>query len=661
MFCTKCGRKVRENANFCKECGAKINLPQTTQTISDSSVVEQTRNISDKLINLIKMAEQGDSEAQYYLGEYYLNDEENDENLKLGIYWLEKASEQNHADAQCGLALFYAVGEGVEKKPELSFEVWKNLALQGHLDSQYYFGLCYINGIGVEEDLDVAIYWLGLAAKRGHEEAKEKLGELQDINTKRQSTDTIDAEEQFEIGLEYYDKKNYIQAVYCFKIAAEQGYIEAQYMMGYCYYSNDKGVEHDPKQAIYWFTKAANQGKVTAQYLLGTLYLTGENGIKDNQQAEYWLIKAAEQGESVAQYTLGVYYLNTFGGIIKDDVKAFYWLNKSAEQSNADAQKCLKTLHELSLKNQSKIEAVEKKNGTSKINNSNTRKTGDIVVGGNDVTEQGEWIYHSINGSLSKINKYSDTKVLINNDSCNNLAISGDWLYYQYNNDLDCELYKIRTDGTGKQKLNNSDESYECINVVGDWIYYINDISNGNICKIRTNGSGRKKVCDDEADYIKVIGEWIYYRNSEHDYICRVRTDGNKRQEVGNGNCDDMIISGDWIYYVDGSDENEFYNGCLCKFRISGNDYKKFPNVKCAYFKAIAGDWIYYTVRTNKNDALGSLYKVHTDGSKKTMIRNIEVSEVNIIGNLIFYRDTHDSAKLWVMQTDGTNNKLWTK
>ena len=84
-----------------------------------------------------------------------------------------------------------------------------------------------------------------------------------------------------------------------------------------------------------------------------------------------------------------------------------------------------------------------------------------------------------------------------------NVAQKGEWLYYR-NTSYKYKLYKIRTDGSDKTKLNDDDSKY--INVVGDWVYY----SNCNwseektryrynnyfytLYKIRTDGTGKQKV-----------------------------------------------------------------------------------------------------------------------------------------------------------------------
>jgi len=71
------------------------------------------------------------------------------------------------------------------------------------------------------------------------------------------------------------------------------------------------------------------------------------------------------------------------------------------------------------------------------------------------------------------------------------VAQKSDWIYYQSNDGG--KLYKIRTDGSSRTKLN--DDSSYWINVVGDWVYYTNfndDI--GKFYKIRTDGTERQLV-----------------------------------------------------------------------------------------------------------------------------------------------------------------------
>ena len=76
-------------------------------------------------------------------------------------------------------------------------------------------------------------------------------------------------ESLFELGLNYLkgndtldidmDKMYKEKGIALIRRSAEQGYTEAQYNLGRCYY-NGEGVSQDYTQAVYWWRKAAEQG-----------------------------------------------------------------------------------------------------------------------------------------------------------------------------------------------------------------------------------------------------------------------------------------------------------------------------------------------------------------------------------------------------------------
>lgn len=58
---------------------------------------------------------------------------------------------------------------------------------------------------------------------------------------------------------------------------AEQGYAEAQYVLGYMY-DEGAGVPQDCKEAVRWYRKAAEQRYALAQDILGDMYDNCQGG-----------------------------------------------------------------------------------------------------------------------------------------------------------------------------------------------------------------------------------------------------------------------------------------------------------------------------------------------------------------------------------------------
>lgn len=87
----------------------------------------------------------------------------------------------------------------------------------------------------------------------------------------------------------------------------------------------------DESDKIKFFRMAAEQGSVDAQINMAVYYITGEGVETDIEKATYWFMKAAEQGDAQAQHNLALNYENG-EGIEKDFIKAFKWMRKAAEQ-----------------------------------------------------------------------------------------------------------------------------------------------------------------------------------------------------------------------------------------------------------------------------------------------------------------------------------------
>ena len=104
-------------------------------------------------------------------------------------------------------------------------------------------------------------------------------------------------------------------------MAAKYKFAGAQYWLGSCYERGCWGVKKDMNKAVKWFTKAAEQGYVNAQHTLGFCYLNGTGVELDNCKAVKWFTKAAEQGYVRAQAGLGCCY-RLGRGVERDNSKA---------------------------------------------------------------------------------------------------------------------------------------------------------------------------------------------------------------------------------------------------------------------------------------------------------------------------------------------------
>ena len=162
----------------------------------------------------LQAAEQGDADAQYYLGNSYYNGEGVTKNIQEAVKWYRKAAEQGYADGQRSLADCYYTGEGVTKNFQEAVKWYRKAAEQGDAVAQYNLGVNYFNGNGVPKNPQEAMKW--------------------------------------------------------FRKAAEQGDADAQYWLGSIYRKGEV-VAQNFTEARKWFKKAADQGKEEAQTRLDNL------------------------------------------------------------------------------------------------------------------------------------------------------------------------------------------------------------------------------------------------------------------------------------------------------------------------------------------------------------------------------------------------------
>jgi uncharacterized protein len=142
--------------------------------------------------------------------------------------------------------------------------------------------------------------------------------------------------DDFQDGMDAYNRKDYKEAVRLFRLSAEQGNATAQYNLGVMY-SNVHGVPKDYKEALRLFRLSAKQGNASAQYNWGVMYDKGQGVPQDYKEAVRLYRLSAKQGDAKAQYNLGVMYSNGHG-VPQDKKEAVRLYRLSAEQGNTDGQ-----------------------------------------------------------------------------------------------------------------------------------------------------------------------------------------------------------------------------------------------------------------------------------------------------------------------------------
>ncbi|WIG71127.1 sel1 repeat family protein (plasmid) [Photobacterium damselae] len=95
--------------------------------------------------------------------------------------------------------------------------------------------------------------------------------------------------------------------------------------------------------AIHLFRKSAEQGYSDAQTILGLHYLIGDIVPENRSLALGYFLEAAKQGDNLAQVRSGTIYLRRCN-LEKGESckKAYYWLSEAVKNGNSEAKNELK-------------------------------------------------------------------------------------------------------------------------------------------------------------------------------------------------------------------------------------------------------------------------------------------------------------------------------
>ena len=257
-----------------------------------------------------------------------------------------------------------------------------------------------------------------------------------------------------------------------------------------------------------------------------------------------------------------------------------------------------------------------------------------------------------INGSINSeptTNERGNTVGNIINQGI--VARQGDWIYYHNDGD-NGNLYKIRADGSGKMRL-NEDDSWD-INVLGEWVYYHNDSDGEKLYKIRIDGTDRMELNDERSWGVNVVDEWIYYRtnndNNDNHKLYKIRTDRTDKTKISDDAGWNLNVVDEWVYYRNNSDGNKLY-----KIRTDGDRSSITElNDHASWYINVIDEWIYYC---NVSDG-GKLYKIRTDGSSITKLNDDASRDINVIDEWIFYSNLSDDGKIYKISTNGTQKQI---
>jgi Tfp pilus assembly protein PilF len=235
------------------------------------------------------------------------------------------------------------------------------------------------------------------------------------------------------------------------------------------------------------------------------------------------------------------------------------------------------------------------------------------------VVEKDNWIYIGAEDGIYKVNKNNRNtkhKVVDTEWPTFYLNIDSDYLYFiTYNNSNQNTINKVRFDGSELVTLADDVDFNQDLILKNDRLYYIN--KDRNIISINTSGEDAIVISRANCWRMSISNEWIYYidKNDTVKYpfetmhgdldeaemgkIYRVKLDGSGKEKICDDGTDFIIVDENYIYYTNGNDGqvlasegDSWHEGKLYRLDLDGANKKKLLDYAC-YAVNVTDGYIY--------------------------------------------------------------------
>lgn len=244
-------------------------LSVASQTIDRKYVgsLFQSKNWTALKSYLMPLAQQGDVEALFLMGEIYYNGWGCKRSVSDAAFWYERAAEKGDSSLMNIVAIKYEVDL---KNSEKAFYWYKKAAENGHVSAMNLVGCKYEFQY---KNIEKAFYWYQKAAEHKYLPA------------------VFGVAKSYHLGVG--TKRDLQKAFKWYKVGANEGEIRCEVMLSYCY---EKGIGCgiDTKQAEEWLRRAAtdiNKAKrkdAFGQFLLGSINSLVQMFSYDSQRRDLW-------------------------------------------------------------------------------------------------------------------------------------------------------------------------------------------------------------------------------------------------------------------------------------------------------------------------------------------------------------------------------------
>lgn len=273
-----------------------------------------------------------------------------------------KNDKKYKGDAYAFIGVGYEFGVfSLPKNPHQAYENYNIAAQLGNSIGTFRLAQCFDKGTGVSASPDQSLSFYRCAAKLGQTEAMHTYGMVmcygylnapKDENTgyyylkvAAKKADKLCPYPLFDLGLFYEDGVNnaaitedYKYALQCFEKGAKLGDPNCKFKLGQSYEYGDLTLRKNPEKSVKYYKSAADNGSVDAQYLISEYYLTGKSNMieKSYSKSYQWAVLGATKCHAPSAFKCGEYAL-TGTGTDKNILESQFWFEIAKVCGHQDA------------------------------------------------------------------------------------------------------------------------------------------------------------------------------------------------------------------------------------------------------------------------------------------------------------------------------------
>ncbi len=282
-------------AQQASELAADLKPVEIRQAMNDA----RRYDAAEALFRLARRGE--DAEAMTTLGAMLMQGDGVDQDPTLAVEWLMRAVEKNQSEAQWRLGLAYAQGVGIVKNTTEASRLLQLSVAQANGDGQYHWAQLLEHQSNQAEVRAKAMSLYEAAALQGHMPSVLHLAyALRAGEAMHDPSHDLNALPIPRKTVRRSTAPHLVRSVSFFRIAADKGYLSAQFELGQMY-AQGLGVTQQFEEAAHWYLLAAAQGHRQAQFHLGFLYSHRQGVEQSYVKAYQWYCISERCGYALAK------------------------------------------------------------------------------------------------------------------------------------------------------------------------------------------------------------------------------------------------------------------------------------------------------------------------------------------------------------------------